>query len=585
MVIYTKVMKIKTRILLLLPVIGIILTGCSKQEDAVTIRIVETSDIHGHIFDMDCFNGQERTGSLAKFSTFLKRVRKENRNVIYVDAGDMLQGTIDDYHDQTSQFNRTSLPAEAFNQLECFATVMGNHDFAVGVPSYDRYFRGIKCPVLGANVYYEKPGDYLPPYRIREIQGVRIAFLGMTTPLVNYQLPKDRRELELAEIIETARYWVPILKEKEEADIIVGLIHSGYDGGRTDEGLYENSVRKLLAEVPGFDIILYGHDHRARNGKTVDCNGDSVLLLNPGPFMEKAAVATVTASRDAEGKPIIVTQGELVDITAEIPDKRFAKKLKPWYDDLCQYADSVLGRISAPLDAKGMLWERSTMVDFVHTVQKSFNAAEVSLAVTNFTSPYYPAGDIRLKDMFGVYEYDNIIVSVMLKGSEIKAALENSASQFYNTVTDGNGGMLKTRRNSDGVVVPMRGPSSFITAAGIVYEIDVTKPDGDRVNIISMSDGKPFDPDRMYRTTVNSKQYSDTPLSRMIGITNKEMRDRMVVSSPADIRYYMITRIALSREADKAYTVPVESNWKLVPLEIVSECLAKDTVGFNIMPK
>lgn len=578
-------MKIRTRLLLLLPVIGIILTGCQKQDDAVTIRIVQTSDIHGHIFDMDCLTGQERTGSLAKFSTFLNRERKEYKNLIYVDAGDMLQGTIDDYHDQTSQFHRTSLPAEAFNYLGCFATVMGNHDFAVGVPSYDRYFRGIKCPVLGANVYYEKPGDYLPPYRIREIQGVRIAFLGMTTPLVNYQLPKDRRELDLADIIESAKYWVPVLKEKEEADIIIGLIHSGYDGGRTDDGLSENAVRKLLAEVPGFSMVLYGHDHRARNSKTVDCNGDSVLVLNPGPFMEKAAVATLTISRDSDNKPVVQMQGELVDITAEVPDKRFTKKLKAWYDDLCHYSDSVLGQISAPLDATGMLWERSAMVDFIHTVQMSFNAAEVSLAVTNFTSPYYPAGDIRLKDMFGVYEYDNIMVSVMLKGSEIKAALENSASQFYSTVTDGNGGMLKTRKNSDGVVVPRRGPSSLITAAGIVYEIDVTKPDGGRVNIISMSDGKPFDPDRMYRTTVNSKQYSDTPLSRMIGITNKEMRDRMVVSSPADIRYYMITRIALSREAGAAYTVPVESHWKLVPPDIVSECLAKDTVGFNIMPK
>lgn len=578
-------MKKLNRLPMLLCIICLLLCGCSKQEEGLTIRIVETSDIHGHIFDMDCQTGQPRTGSMAKFATFLNRERKEYKNLIYVDAGDMLQGTIDDYHDQTSQFDRTSLPAEAFNLLDCFATVMGNHDFAVGVPSYDRYFRSIKCPVLGANVYYEKPGDYLPPYRIRQIQGIRIAFLGMTTPLVNYQLPKDRRELELADIIETAKYWVPILKEKEEADIIVGLLHSGYDGGRTDEGLSENAVRKLIAEVPGFDIILYGHDHRARQGKTVDCNGDSVLVLNPGPFMEKAAVATITVTLDSENKPVITTQGELVDITAEIPDKRFQKKLKEWYKDLCEYADSVVGVLAEPLDAGNMLWERSTMVDFIHTVQMNFNGAEVSLAVSDFTTPYYPAGDIRLKDMFGVVEHDNLMVSVMLKGSEIKTILENSANQFYNTVTDGNGGMLKTRRNSNGIVLPRRGASSLITAAGIVYEIDVTKPDGNRVNIISMADGKPFDADRMYRTTVNSNQYSGTTLCRTIGLTPKEMRERLVVSSPADMRYYMITRLALSHDADMVYSIPVYSHWKLVPQDIVSACLDKDTVGFNIMLK
>ena len=177
------------------------------------------------------------------------------------------------------------------------------------------------------------------------------------------------------------------------------------------------------------------------------------------------------------------------------------------------------------------------------------------------------------------------MVSFLLKGSEIKTILENSANQFYSTVTDGNGGMLKTRKSQDGTVQPRRGASSLVTAAGIVYEIDVTKPDGKRVNIISMSDGKPFDPDKSYRTTVNGNQFTGTSLCRVIGLTPKEMRERLIVSSPADIRYYMITRIALSREAERPYTVPVMSQWKLVPRDIVSSCLAKDTVGFNIMPK
>lgn len=566
--------------------IGVALVGCKSDKGPLTICIVETSDVHGHIFDKDCLTGEDREGSLAKFATFLNRERKENKHVIYVDAGDMLQGTIDDYQDQTAQFQRSCLPAEAFNLLDCFATVMGNHDFAVGAASYDRYFRSIKCPVLGANVFYEEYGDYLLPYRIREIQGVRIAFLGMTTPLVNYQLPKDRRELDLADIVESAKYWMPILKDEEEADVVVGLLHSGYDGGRSDDGLSENVVRKLLAEVPGFDIILYGHDHRARNQKTVDCNGDSVLLLNPGPFMTKAAVATVTITADDDKNLTVSATGELVDVTGEIPDKRFLKKLSGWYDDLCQYADSVAGVVSAPVEADGILWRRSTMMDMIHAVQMGFSGADVSLAVPNFTTSYYPAGEIRVKDLFGVYEYDNTLVSVMLKGSEIKSVLENSATQFYNTVSDGNGGLLKSRKVGDsGVSLPRRAVSSLVTAAGINYEIDVTKPDGKRVNIISMSDGKPFDAEKMYRTTINSNQYSGTTLPRIIGITPKEMRERFNNSSSADIRFYMLTNLALCHEMGRAYTVPEKSNWKLVPEDIVSECLAKDTVGFNIIQK
>ena len=547
------------------------IAGCSDN-GTVTVRIVSTSDIHGRIFDKDCLTGDEREGSMAKFSTFLNRQRKEYRNVIYLDAGDMLQGSVDVYQDVTAQYRRPSLAAAAFNSLGCYATVLGNHDFSVGVPSYDRFFRSIECPVLGANVYFETPGDYLPPYRIYETKGVRIAILGMSTPLSNIQQPKDRRELDVADITESAKYWMPILKEKEKADVIIGLFHSGYDGGRNEDGITENVVRKILGEVPGFNIILFGHDHRARCLKTVDCNGDSVLLLNTGPFMTNAGVATVAVTGAKTGNPVVKTDGQLVNITAEIPDRKFIKNLSGWYDDVKEYSDSVMGVLAAPLDANSILWDRSSLMDFLHSMQMRFGGAEVSLASPGFNRNWFPAGEIRGKDMFDVYSSDNFMVSVQMKGSEIRTILENSASQYYNTVTNGNGGLLKSRRRS---------LSNLVTAAGIRYEIDVTKPEGKRIRIISMSDGTPFDADRMYRTTINSYQYFGTTLPRVIGITPKEMRERLNSSSPADIRFYMITALALSREMDQTYDVKEMTDWKLVPQDIVSECLAKDTMNIN----
>lgn len=568
---------------LIAALLGIVISGCSSDNKGeVTIRIVSTSDIHGRIFDRDCLTGESRDGSMSKFSTFLKKQRKEYKDVIYLDAGDMLQGSVDVYQDVTSQFVRGSLPAEAFNCLGCFATVLGNHDFAVGVPSYERFFRGIECPVLGANVYFENPGDYLPPYRIREIKGVRIAVLGMSTPLSNIQQPYDRRELDVMDIVESAKYWMPILKEKEEADVVIGLFHSGYDGGRTEEGMTENAVRKILREVPGFNLILYGHDHRARCQKTVDCNGDSVVILNTGPFMTNAGVATISVMQANSDYPIVRIDGDLVNITTEVPDKRFEKKLSEWYDDVKEYSDSVIGVLADPLDANGILWGRSSLMDFIHSVQMSFHGAEVSLTSPMFTKPFFASGAIRGKDMFDLYSSDYFMVSVMLKGSEILKILENSASQYYNTVNDGNGGLLKLRKSGD-INLPRRSVSSLFTAAGIRYEIDVTKPEGSRVNILSMSDGKPFDPDRMYRTTINSNQYTGTTLPRIIGLTSQELSSRFNASSPADIRFYLITSLSLSHESGRSYLAPMVTDWKLVPEDIVSSCLANDTVGFNIM--
>ncbi|MBR3659760.1 MAG: bifunctional metallophosphatase/5'-nucleotidase [Bacteroidaceae bacterium] len=546
-----------------------VLSGCSG-DGTVTVRVVSTSDIHGRIFQEDCLTGQDREGSMAKLSTFLNGQRKEFRNVIYLDAGDMLQGSVDVFQDVTAQYDRPSLAAEAFNILGCYATVLGNHDFSVGVPSYDRFFRTIKCPVLGANVYYETPGDFLPPYRMYETKGVKIAILGMSTPLSNIQQPKDRRELDVADVVETAKYWMPILKEKKEADVVIGLFHSGYDGGRNEDGVTENAVRRILNEVPGFNLILYGHDHRARCLKTVDCNGDSVLLLNTGPFMTNAGVATISVTRG--DKLEVKVDGELVNITDQEPDRKFMKRLSGWFDDVKEYSDSVVGVLAQPLEANSVLWDRSTQMDFIHSIQMRFDGADVSLASLGSERLYFPAGDITIRDMFELYSSDNFMVSVMMKGSEILKVLENSASQFYNTVSDGNGGLLKSRR---------RQLSNLVTAAGIRYEIDVTKPDGKRVSIISMSDGTPFDPDRMYRTTINAHQYFGTSLPRLIGVTPAEFRSRLNSSSPADIRFYMITAIALSHETDQKYVVNRMTDWSLVPRDIVSDCLAKDTVNFN----
>ena len=546
-----------------------VLSGCSG-DGTVTVRVVSTSDIHGRIFQEDCLTGQDREGSMAKLSTFLNGQRKEYRNVIYLDAGDMLQGSVDVFQDVTAQYDRPSLAAEAFNILGCYATVLGNHDFSVGVPSYDRFFRTIKCPVLGANVYYETPGDFLPPYRMYETKGLKIAILGMSTPLSNIQQPKDRRELDVADVVETAKYWMPILKEKKEADVVIGLFHSGYDGGRNEDGVTENAVRRILNEVPGFNLILYGHDHRARCLKTVDCNGDSVLLLNTGPFMTNAGVATISVTRGDKLEAKV--DGELVNITDQEPDRKFMKRLSGWFDDVKEYSDSVVGVLAQPLEANSVLWDRSTQMDFIHSIQMRFDGADVSLASLGSERLYFPAGDITIRDMFELYSSDNFMVSVMMKGSEIQKVLENSASQFYNTVSSGNGGLLKSRR---------RQLSNLVTAAGIRYEIDVTKPDGKRVSIISMSDGTPFDPDRMYRTTINAHQYFGTSLPRLIGVTPAEFRSRLNSSSPADIRFYMITAIALSHETDQKYVVNRMTDWSLVPRDIVSDCLAKDTVNFN----
>jgi 2',3'-cyclic-nucleotide 2'-phosphodiesterase/3'-nucleotidase len=566
----------------------LLLVGCSGRRGVVNLRIIATTDVHGRIYDKDIIDGQERQGSLAKLATYLKKQRKENKNVLYLDAGDILQGSFEIYQDVTAQFERKSLAAQAYNLLGCDAVAFGNHDFAVGTSCYERFYDGTTFPILSSNVCFADYGDFVPVCRMFEFKGLRVAVVGMTTPVTKYSIPSDRiAELEFRDIVETAGFIVPRLREDKKADVIIGLIHSGFAGGRMDdEGVYENAVRRVVSEVAGFDVIIFGHDHTPRCLKITDCNGDSVLLINPGPYAQNAAVATLTADFRKSDKPEILTSGYLEDITDEVPDNDFMKKLSGWYYDGINYADSVAGRITTSLEGRGVLWRGSSAMDYVHSVQMSFNAAEISLASPVFTRTYIPAGDIRMRDLFAMYQYENTMVSVMLKGSEVRDVLEYSAGLYYNTVKDANGNLLKTRTDEgNGKKMPSTPANYLITAAGIDYEIDVTKPEGERVRVLSMNDGKPFDPDRYYRTTINSFLYGGTEsaLFKATGITHKSIVRRLEVSSSTDIRYYMITDFTLKRKAGKDVNISNVCNWKLVPEGIVEGCLARDTIDFYVI--
>lgn len=578
-------MKTGLKIVGVLVCLAIILTGCSGRRDVVEIRVVATTDVHGHIFDKDLLDGTERKGSLAKVATLLKKERKQNKNVLYLDAGDILQGSVEVYQDVTSQYYRESLPAQAYGYLGCSAMALGNHDLAVGALSYERYFRDSKYPTMGGNVCFYKYGDYIWPYTIVEKDGVNISVIGLTTPVVNYTIPKDRmNELEARDVVDAARHYVSDLRQR--TDVVIGLFHSGFDGGRVyNDSVYENFTRAIVDKVPGFDLIVFGHDHIPYCGKVARADGDSILLMNAGPYAMKAAAVTLTVDLSQEGKPKVTTgQGELIDVTALEPEAGFMKAVSGWYNDVSQYADSVIGRLSVPLECNGALWRPTSTLDYIHEIQMGFFGAQISMAAPVSTRTLFPAGDFRIRDAFSLYQFDNTMVSVMLKGSEVRNILEYSADMYFEDMSCKPEHMLKLKEGPDGVLMPQAAASGFISAAGINYTIDVTKPYGKRVEIKSMSDGSPFDPDRKYRTTINSFLYSGTEsvLIKGSGLNRLEILSRLNCSSEADIRYYILTNFALNKEGGRGVAPRKVCSWKLVPEDVVSGYLAKDTVNFKL---
>lgn len=562
--------------------------SCSRRQDTVSVRIVATSDVHGCIFDIDAVNGGHREGSLAKVSTFLKAERKAGNNVIYVDCGDVLQGSIEMYRDITAEFYKPCLASEAYNLLDCKAAAMGNHDLMVGTESYCDYFTALGCPVLWGNLGFTRPGDYMPPYRIVETDGIRIAFLGLTTPNVEYTIPSDNMgELEVCTMEDAARKWIPVLKEQEKADVIVGLLHAGSELPKGDTVSSDDVFLPgaLVGQVPGFDLIIYGHDHRPGIMRMADADGDSLWLANPGPYAMAAVVADLRFDFTDSESPKPEISVRLEDLTGLKPDRKFLKRLSDRWDDVCAYADSTLGVLDEPIDASGLLWRTTSAMDYLHSFQMGFQGAEVSIISCVQDTSVIAAGPLTIRDIFHIYPYDNSMVSLMLKGSEICSILECSADSYF---LDGgrDSGLLKLK-SENGCRSLTEPAERYLTAAGIRYRIDVTRPFGERVSVESMSDGKPFDKDRYYRTTITSFLYGgkESVLPYATGLSGEDLQKRLLVSSGTDLKYYMISQASLCGETQHSISIGRLADWELVPHDVVSAGLAQDTVGLNLFKR
>ena len=174
------------KMLTLMALLSMTATLMAKPAKSVTLRIIETSDVHGAFFP---YNFTERTpmkGTMARVSSYVKRQRQQfGRNVILLDNGDILQGQPTSYYSNFVRTDQPNIAAEVINYLNYNAQTFGNHDVEPGHKVYDKWIREVKCPMLGANIIDLKSGKpYVEPYALLERDGVRIAILGMLTPTI-----------------------------------------------------------------------------------------------------------------------------------------------------------------------------------------------------------------------------------------------------------------------------------------------------------------------------------------------------------------------------------------------------------------
>jgi len=564
----------------------LLLVSCSGTGKK-SISIFETTDIHGVILPYDFIEKEKLNASLASSFTYIKKIRLEKDATILLDDGDNLQGQPEVYYYNFIDTVSPHFLAEVFNYMAYDASTVGNHDVEAGHAVYDRLVKEYNFPLLAANAVDIKTGNpYFKPYTIIIKDGIKIAVLGLVTPAIPTWLPPELYAgIEFRDMVETAKLWMPVIL-KEKPDLIVGLFHSGWN--KTETGMQksnisnENGSAAVAYNVPGFDIIFNGHDHKVASEKFVNSAGDTVLILNGGSRSEKLAQADITfSSKKVKGKLQRKISGKIVNVADFKPDPEFIEKFTPQNEKVNEYVNRVIGNSAVTISSRDAYFGSSAFIDMIHTIQLEITGANFSFAAPLSFDVEISKGPITVGDMFKLYRFENMLYTMRLSGEEIHKYLEFSYGEWLNTMKGPGDQLLKFRTGKDGKPVLTNGKAwlknqsyNFDSAAGIEYTVDVSKPEGSRVVIKGCSDGRPFENNKMYKVAVNSYRGNGGGglLTEGAGLSKEELRSRLLSSTDRDLRYYILKSIELKKTVNPE---PL-NNWKIIPEKWVAAVKSKE---------
>lgn len=551
------------------------------QDKIVKLKIVETSDIHGNYYPYDFILRHEAAGSLARVYEFVQKERETYKdNLLLLDNGDILQGQPCAYYYNYIDTISLHLAAEVLNYMKYNAGNMGNHDVETGRAVFDRWAGDCNFPILGANIIDTVTGKtHFKPYEVLERDGVKIVVLGMITPAIPVWLSENLwKGLRFDDMEETARKWMKIIREKENPDLVIGIFHAGQDALLMGGKYRENASLEVARNVPGFDIVLMGHDHTRELKKIKNVEGDSVLIMDPASKGGVVANADVTLKL-RKGKVVEKhISGVLTEMKNYTANKDFMARFAPQFSDVRDFVSKKIGSFTETISTRPAYFGSSAFIDLIHMLQLEITNAEISLAAPLSYDTEISKGDVFVSDMFNLYKYENMLYTMKLSGKEIKDALEMSYDLWTNQMKSPDDHLLllreKRREGATDRASFKNFSFNFDSAAGIIYTVDVTKPKGEKVTITSMADGTPFSLDKMYKVALNSYRGNGGGelLTKGSGISQDELKDRILYSTDKDLRYYLMQYI----EKKGVIEPHALGLWKFIPEEWVEPAAKRD---------
>jgi 2',3'-cyclic-nucleotide 2'-phosphodiesterase/3'-nucleotidase len=531
-------------------ILALVFVAHSFAPDRVQITILGTTDLHGNINPIDYYTNKPDNRGLAKVATLIKRVRKEHPNVLLIDSGDTIQGSpLASFHSRKN--NRPPNPMMLImSSLDYDAMTVGNHEYNFGLKVLEKARSEAKFPWLSANTYEtatSKP--HYKPYIVKEVSGVRVGILGFTTPGVPYwDNPPNYAGLEFRPPVDEARKWVTILREQERVDVVVVAMHMGLGEdlrtGEKNPGQipHENEAISIAQEVPGIDVIFMGHTHR--DVPSMYING--VLLTQANHWGRHLARADVYLQKAPTGWRVYAKSARTIPSDDRVePDPEAVKLAEPYDRETQGWLSLVIGQSAEELTAREARFQDTAILDLIQKVQLEAGKADVSMVASFNSEARIEKGPVSVRDIAGLYVYENTLVVLEVTGQQLKDALEHSA-KYYKPYVAG-----KSPRDLIDEKIPAY---NFDIAEGVTYDLDISKPIGQRILNLRFR-GQPLSLSKKLRLATNNYRVNGG------GGYTMYKNAPVVYRSSEEIRELIIDWL----ERNKTVPTKPNNNWRLVP--------------------
>lgn len=596
----------KTRLSLL----TLLISG-SLQAATVDLRIIETTDLHGNMMNYDYFKDQYiDTFGLAKTANLIHQARKELKNSVLVDNGDLIQGSpMADYALNKGLNKGETHPVyKALNTLDYVVGNIGNHEFNFGLDFLQKSLAGANFPYVNANVFDAKTNKpYFRQYIILDKpvvdregkqHTIKIGYIGFVPPQI---MQWDKLNLEgkviVKDITETAKQLVPEMK-KQGANIIVAIPHSGVSAEQY-KALAENSVY-YLSQVEGINAIMFGHSHGVfpsedfkslPNTDISTGNINHVPAVMPGQWGSHLGVVDLVIEGDKANWKVISGKSEarpIFDIKNKKAlvgsDKNITNALRDDHEGTREFVGKPIGKVSTDINSYLALVEDTSALQIISDAQidyvKQFVQGDPDLDGLPILSAIAPfkaggrkndpsayvdvkKGDLTFRNAADIYLYPNILSAVKITGKDVKEWLECSAG-VYNQI-DINSSQPQYLINWDKFRT-----YNFDTIDGVSYQIDITKParyDGncqlinpDSERIVNLTyQQKPIASNQAFLIATNNyRAYTGT----FPGTGGKNVK----FNSPDDLRVILSAYITNHTKKQGEVNVKVDNNWRIAPI-------------------